>query len=448
MSGVRIAHEVSMKQSLALLLLAGILLIPLSSLAADETPNYAADTLTGDWDGARAAMFDQGLALDIGYKADLLRNTSGGVAKGGRPMTHLDVKLKADLEKLANWSGGTAYVNLLYDRGDQFNAHRVGSLTGVSNIEVATSTHRLFHAWLQQEFAEGRGAVLAGLYPIDSEFQVLDSAGVFLQPPYGASADIALTRTPSIFNNSSFGLRARWFSADRSAYLQGAVLDGNPGDQNNPRGTHIRFDKGDGVMSIVELGLKPGAARAAEPAAAAKDAVQKPGEEAAERIEKYAAGLWRYSTRVADQLDTQADGSPMNRLRWGWYALAEKTLYEAGGGTDLAAFVRISGTDGDSSAIKRAVNLGIRAKGMLAGRSEDVFGLAYTRAYLSGKWRGAQSVLGTQTSAVEDAWEITYRIQADKWLVLQPLIQRINHPGGDSSRGAAMIVGARVEITF
>jgi porin len=412
-----------MNKLFAPLVLAGLL--PLSCLAADETPNYAEETLTGDWGGARAALWRKGLALDIGYKTDLLRNMSGGIEKGGRPMTHLEFKLKADFDKLLNWSGGTGYLALIHDGGGKLNALQVGSLTGVSNIEVPTSTHRLFHAWVQQEFAAGQGALLVGLYPIDSEFQVLDAAAVFVQPPYGASADLSLTRTPSIFNNSSFGFRGKWFSVDRGAYVQGAVMDGIPGDPANPRGTHVRFDKGDGVMSIVELGFKPGAALGGETAA----------------IEKYAAGLWRYSLRVPDQVDAS-----VNRLSRGWYVLAEKTLHQGRGGSDLAGFLRISGTDGDSTAIKRAVNVGVRATAPLPGRGEDVFGLAFTRASLSDKWRGVQSAFAT--SAVEDAWEITYRIQANKWLALQPVAQRISHPGGDSSRPAARILGARIEISL
>jgi porin len=388
-------------------------------------------------------LFKKGVALDIGYKTDLLRNMSGGIEKGGRPISHIDIKLAADFDKLIGWSGGSGYVNFIQDHGGKINARQVGSWTGVSNIEVGTNTNRLLHAWLQQEFADGRGAVLMGLYPIDSEFATIDSAGLFVQPPYGATADIALTRGPSIFNTSAFGVRGKWFSADRRAYVMGAVLDGIPGDPNSPRGTHIKFNKGDGTMTIVEIGLKPGVVHPPVVAPPAKelgpDADAK--EVAAELIEKYAAGLWRYSTRVADQVD-----ATQNRLSWGWFALAEKTLYQSKDGRDLAAFLRISGTDGDSTPIKTAVNIGFRLKALFPGRSDDVFGLAYTRAALSDKWRSAQ--LPAQTSAIEDAWEATYRIQAGKWLAVQPLIQRINHPGGDTSRAAANLVGARVEITF
>lgn len=427
-------HEVMMMKCFLLTLLAASL--PLSSLAADA-PNYAEDTLSGDWGGARSAMAKKGVTLDLGYKVDFLRNTGGGIQRGGRPMSHVDLKLAADFEKLAGWSGGSGYVNFIEDHGGKVNALQVGSLTGVSNIEVAAHTNRLFHVWLQQEFADGRGALLMGLYPIDSEFQTIETAGLFVQPPYGPTADIALTRGPSVFNTSAFGFRGRWYSTDRSAYIQGAVLDGIPGDPSNPRGTHIRFNKGDGTMSIVEAGWKPGAAKTE----GAKDE--------SERIEKYAAGLWGYTIRVNDQIDTEVDGvTPIRRRSWGWYALAEKTLYQAKGGHDLAAFLRLSGTDGDSTSIKTAVNLGFRVKALLPGREDDLFGLAYTRASLSSKWRSVQLAAGTATTAFEDAWELTYRIQASKWLAVQPVVQRINHPGGVASRAAASIVGARVEIVF
>ncbi len=304
-----------MKSPQSLLALASLLLAPLSAMAAGDAPNYTEDTLTGDWDGARGAMAQKGVTLDIGYKLDLLRNIGGGIERGGRPMSHLDFKLAANFEKLAGWQGGSGFVDFIQDQGGKINALQVGSLTGVSNIEVPVNTHRLFQAWLQQEFADGRASLLAGIYPIDSEFQVLETGGLFLEPPYGPNPDLSQTRGPSIFNNADFGVRGKWFSADRGAYVQGAVLDGIPDDPANPRGTDIKFNKGDGTMSIVEIGLKPGA-------------------------------------------------------------------------------------------------------------------------------------VGSATTPLEDAWEATYRIQAGKWLAVQPVIQRIDHPGGLASRAAASIVRARVEVSF
>lgn len=430
-----------------------LLLAPAATAADDMTaPDYADETLTGDWNGARARLFERGVSLDLAYKVDFLRNNGDGLERGGRPINHTDVKLRVDLAKAAGWSGATAYLNLIYDGGGKINAQQVGSLTGVSNTEVPVSTARLYHAWLQQDFAGGRFSLLGGLYPIDSEFQVVDAAAIFVQPPYGATADLALTRGPSIFNNPAFGLRAKWLSADHSAYLQGAVLDGIPGDPKQPRGTHVRLADGDGTMAIVEIGTLPlEAGHTFEPTTPDRGTSMSPelkAHEKAEPVEKYAVGLWRYSAKVADLVDVEADGSPVPRRSWGWYALAERTLYQGEGSRDLVGFVRVSGTDGDSTAIERAANIGIRVRSPLSGRSDDFFGVAYTYARLGSKFRTTQTADGIDVDDHESAWEIGYRLQAAKWLVVQPLLQRIRHPSGNRDLGTARIAGARVEVAF
>jgi porin len=139
----------------------------------------------------RRVFLFEGLA-----RVDALRNR-GAISNGGRHITHLDLKLKMDLEKAAGWEGGNALINVLSDGGWGPNARYVGSQMGVTNVEIgAPTTTRLFQAWLQQSLFDDRLALLAGLYPIDSEFFTVDSAGVFFAPQYGTPSDLALTRGP------------------------------------------------------------------------------------------------------------------------------------------------------------------------------------------------------------------------------------------------------------
>jgi porin len=188
--------------TLSCLLLAGPL------LAAEEAlPNFAEDTLSGDWRGARSAAAKRGFVFEGLARVDALSNR-GGISNGSRHVTHLDFKLRMDLEKAFGWSGGSAMFNVISDGGWGPNA-RMSAARWASPIEVnAPTTTRLFQAWLQQSLFDDRLAVLAGLYPIDSEFFTVDSAGRLPRPQYGTPADLAQTRGPSIFNNSAFGLRA------------------------------------------------------------------------------------------------------------------------------------------------------------------------------------------------------------------------------------------------
>lgn len=415
---------------------------------ADDVPKYAEETLTGDWGGTRSALDAAGVVVDASYRWDMLRVASGGIRRGGRPVSHFDVKVKGDLEKVAGWEGATAYVNLIYDGGGKTNRDFLGSQLGITNTEVAVSTSRFFHAWIEKAFADGQWSLLGGLYPIDSEFQVLESAGLFVQPPYGPTPELSLTRGPSIFNNPAFGLRAKWQSEDRTLYVAGAVLDGVPGDPQRPKGTHIKFNQGDGTMQIAEIGYKPfERGHVFEPSSPEKGVPQEPeikAHEAREDYAKYAFGLWRYTVRADDLLDVDANGVPERRRSAGWYALAERTLWRWSTG-DIAGFARAASTDGNSTALKHSYSAGVRVRGLLPGREDDLFGVAYTRGVTGDKFRAAT---GATAANAESATEITYRVQANKWLAIQPLVQRYRHPGATTAVGGATVVGVRVDIAL
>lgn len=65
----------------------------------------------------------------------------------------------------------------------------------MDNIEtpVNGNTTKLFQAWLQQTFLDERASVLAGLYDLNSEFYVTDSASMFTHPTFGIGAEFAGT---------------------------------------------------------------------------------------------------------------------------------------------------------------------------------------------------------------------------------------------------------------
>lgn len=380
---------------------------------------------------AIAACFSAGaqdgpVVFEGGYKFDLLNVVSGGLQRGGQPLGHLDLKLKTDLEKAWGWTATTAFFNLIHDHGEKFNRDRVGSFNGVTNIEVPVDTERLFQAWIQREWQDGKYSLLAGLYPIDTEFQVLDTAALFVQPPYGPTGDLSSTRGPSIFNTSAFGVRGKWVSDDRSVYAQAALLDGIPGDPGQPKGTHIVFGANDGTMGIVEIGLRT---QGSGPA-------------------KYAVGLWGYSSRVDDLVDVDANQNPVQRLSHGAYVLADANLWKDSSGRSLAGFLRYGVTDGDSTNFQSVVNTGLVINAPFSGRPDDVLGLAYTHVALSDKHRAVQEAAGRSPTAFESSWELTYRFKPAPWLALQPLVQWHRYPGGDRSVSDATVVGVRTEFFF
>lgn len=388
---------------------------------------------TGQTQSIDAADDRGGLIWSGSLKVDALQ-TSGSRDGGTSALGHLEVRLAIDLDSLAGWEGSNALLSVISDSGRGPQAKYVGNHMGLTNIEVPfPTTTRLFNAWLQKTWLDGRLAILAGLYPIDSEFFTMDYAGVFLGPQYGTPADLALTRGPSIFNNSAFGIRLKAHSEDRTLYTMGAVLDGIPNDPAHPKRTAIRFDKGDGSFAIGEIGWLPHGR-----------------DDLPHRHAKAALGLWGYSAKVPDLLDLDASLNPLQRRSRGGYLLGETVLLPLNedGSRFVAGFARHTWTDGNSTPIRGSTNLGINVQGILPTRPDDVLGIAYTGAALSRKWRAAQDLAGTATASAENAWEVTYRYVLSPTFALQPEFQHVRNPGGLRSVSAARLIGVRLDLSY
>ena len=110
----------SRKAGLAVIALLAALAIPAAG-AAEDAPDYATTTLSGDWGGTRSDLWQSGVAFEAGLKLDSLHNR-GGASDGSQTVSHLELKLRADLEKLLGWAGTVAYLNTDTDAGAGINA--------------------------------------------------------------------------------------------------------------------------------------------------------------------------------------------------------------------------------------------------------------------------------------------------------------------------------------
>ncbi len=447
-----ITHAAGRETGVVHLLLAVVCLLivtPRAQAEQEDAPDFVASTMSGDWRGLRTRAWDAGWHWDAALKVDTQHNR-GGARNGLRSMTNLDLRLKADLSRIADWDGATAYLHILDNRGSGLNSQNTGSLMGVSNIEVPTPATRVFHAWLQQNFLDDQLTLLGGLYPIDSEFFVMDSASALLHPAYGTAANLGLTHGPSIFNNSALGVRLKWQSPQRTLYAQGALLDGVPNDPAHPRRTAIRLGNGDGTFGIFEFGWTPKEFGHLFEPTLPVSTLKTPALVTHEKYEgtsKIAVGFWRYGNRVRDQFAVDTNGEAVQRHSQGAYLLAERTLLGLGDvGRDLTAFARYSVSDGYATPIDRTWNIGLRVRGPLSNRPDDQFLIGWTTGLLSPGFRSAQAAQGTATASAEDQLEIAWRAALTKWFALQPNLQLIRNPGGDSTSKRATVIGVRLEM--
>lgn len=402
-------------------------LVVSNSAFAEEAaaPDWNAETLSGGWGGTRSSLYDKGIAVELTHKSDMLANASGGVARGGVVLMNSEAAVEMDLGKLAGWDGASAFVQYHVQHGNRSINSYTGSFAGVDNIETGTSTGQFFQAWLQKNSADDSLSLLAGLYAVDSEFYVTETSGLFLQPPYGMSAEMAQTgqNGPPIFPVGALALRVKY--AESGYFVQGALTDGVPGNPNNPHGTHIRLDKGDGSLAVVEFGVN--------------------ASEEGKSFNKTAVGLWRYSARAADLTEVDALGNPLRRTDHGFYFLAEHTLRAERDdpAQGLSGFARFGAVNPDVYQAEWSGSLGLIYQGLFDGRDDDTAGIAVTTSHAGSKYRRFNA-----SDSSETVVELTYRAQLQPWLSVQPLVQRIFNPNMDTALRDAWVAGVRLEVAF
>ena len=340
--------------------------------SADEaSPDFNTTTMTGDWDGARTRLYNKGVEVEVVHKSDILSNLAGGIKRGTAWMGYTSASVAMDLDKLAKLDGTSAFVLFHSDLGSKFNRDYAGTYSGVDNIETTANTAQFYQAWLQKSFYDDNLSVLGGLYAVDSEFYVTDTSGLFIQPPYGMANDLAQAgqNGPPIYPMGALGVRVKYTSPTKSYYAQYALTDGVPGDPNNPRGTHIQLNKGDGSLSMLELGLTP--------VATAQDD--------SEYFNKTAIGFWHYTSRFND-LDPAITQSHSNQ---GIYFIAERTLMteKANASHGLSGFVRAGTASKEVNQADWTGSVGLRYRGLFDGRGDDIAGIAVTYNHASDTFR-------------------------------------------------------------
>lgn len=391
--------------------------------------------LLGDWAGLRSHAESAGITPAIVITADQAKPVQGGDDNAQVLVGNVDITFDVDLAQLLSLPGAQLFVYLLGNHshasgvGDGLS-DKVGAAQAVSNIEAPTAA-RLYEFWYEQRLFE-TWSVRAGLYDLNSEFDVIESAATLINSSFGIGADFAQTgeNGPSIFPVTSLALRIRYGRA-QGVYAQAAVFDGVPGDPQDERGTHVQLGGGDGVLQAVEAG----AMRAASPS---------------QRFYKLALGGWQYNPDqplLSDGAQAMHDQRADNR---GSYALMEYQLVQerADPAQGITLFLRHGVADRRINAIGRYSGIGLCWTGLIDGRDVDQLALGIAEAEFTDDFRALERALGHDMARRERVYEITYRAQVTPWLVLQPDLQFIDDPAFNLTSRQTTVALLRAEVAF
>jgi len=396
-----------------------------SASGADETgPPFwlTRDTLSGPWFGLRTALSDRGVNLHIRYTAEIWSNTSGGTSRGSVYTGLVEFGGEADLEKLTGWEGTTFYHSWFAPHGRDLSTEYVGNRFTVSNAAAFNSLY-LYQLWVQQTFFDERFSLRIGQLAADEEFAGSDYGALFLNAAFGWPPFIAenVANVGPAFPKGAPGMRLALRPLERLT-VQSALYQGDPfEDAHNPHGLRWRLGRATGWLWMNELQLRW---------AASGDGPGRPG--------GLKLGFWHQWRPDEERLITRG-------RNFGFYGVIDQSLRppdadrpDAGPGW----FLRAGGGPQGGNAIGFYLDTGLRWKGLLASRPDDVLGVAFAWGKQTGDEMRRLRAEGPVSARHEAVVELTCLCRLTPWFAIQPDVQWIFNPEG------AVVVGARAVIAF
>ncbi|HCE06812.1 MAG TPA: hypothetical protein DEQ62_10825, partial [Verrucomicrobiales bacterium] len=139
---------------------------------------------------------------------------------------------------------------------------------------------------------------------------------------------------------------------------------------------------------------------------------------------------WYHSS----EFDTNAGGKKEGN--GGIYGAVDKMLTRDA----LGAFARLGISERDRSRFHWVLDTGFNYTGLIPGRDEDVTALGFVY--------GKHSSDITTNKSREAVVELTHQFQVSPSVYIQPDIQWIKRPSGDTSIDDALVIGLRAGFTF
>jgi porin len=385
---------------------------------------FTNEHLTGNWFGLRDSLNKKGIMLNADYTSDVFSCLAGGLKRGTSYLDNIDITLTLDLEKLAGLENSSIFIYGLGNDGS--NPDKLfGEAQAVSNIS-APNAWKIYEAWIQSNIFNNHLSLLAGLYDLNSEFETLNASNLFINSSHGIG--IAFSQTgrngPSIFPVTSAGIRLKTRFLN-SLYLQTVLLDGVPGDPDNPKGTHIIFNKNDGLLITVEAGLRINSSIDNH----FRHNRRRLGRFSSDNYDaKYAFGFWKYTSQFKHLTGTDTGGNPVkSNDNIGMYFIAEQNIYTDTGNRKrkLTAFVRLEEANAEINRFAYYAGGGLVFDNPLLSGMNDEIGIAAAAAINGDAYRKLMSLDNKAVTGSELNIELTYFTRLLPWFSLKPDIQYI-----------------------
>ena len=420
----------------------------------------------GDPNGWRAALAGRGITYAINYGGEVFGVASGGIRRGSQYTGQLEGLLNIDLDTLIGLKGLKFHAHAFQLHGRGVSVDHLGVFDTVTNYEATPST-RLFEVWMEQSLFDDKVSVRFGQMRVDydGEFTLAPSAGLFISASFGWPSFLG-SNLPSggvTYPIIAPGVRVKVSPNDKLTLLA-AVYNDDPagpcdGDPQVCNDDGLKFRLRDNPFLIGEVQYRY------------SDNKSPGGLNGLVKIGGFAdLGKFndkRFGTDGRSIADPASNGIARRyHQNTGIYAIIDQQIFRPSGASSaddgIYAFGRVASLPSDRNLIDFSFDAGLRFAGLVPGRPNDEFGVAFVYNRVSNRVSGLDrdTLAATGTAgpirSTEALAELTYKIQIKPGLILQPDLQYVWRPGGnaadpnDSTKAVenAWVLGLRSVVNY
>ncbi|HEX2685186.1 MAG TPA: carbohydrate porin, partial [Kofleriaceae bacterium] len=365
--------------------------------------------LTGNWGGARSALADHGVTIDVFYASEAFTARGESSVLG-----HLDAAITLDTHKLGLWDGGTFYALGQNNHGNRGITDAVGSAQPVTNLEAEPYT-QLTELFFEQTGAGERLRIRIGKQDANRDFGTPRFGGNFINNNFGMLPNAPLPSYPTTGLGALVAVTPVGWLTTKLAVYEGSPAAGG-------LGLTRAFRDGGGATF-----------------AGSGAATHHVGPQGRDGGTTSIGGWWQAN-------DTSEVGVPPDMARTfddnaGFFVQNDERIYlhpdDPSDPRGLTVILRFSWARPDRNEIQRYAG-GSAAWHGIGPRTNDTAGIGAGRLMLA-------APLGT-TPGPSNEWflEAFYKLRFTTFISLQPDLQWFRHPGGDGRD--ALVAGARLKL--
>ncbi len=413
-------------------------MILITEITANDSKYYFFETerLSGNWGGFRTDMEEAGVSFQAVYKGEYWGAMAGDVPHKTAYVDNIDLILDLDLEEIIGIRDFRFTAYFLGNNGDDPNDF-VGSYQGVSNI-AAYKTWKVYELSLYSGFFDDLICLKFGLLDLNADFDVKNTASVFLNPSHGIGPDFSQSGVngPSVFPTTSLALIIRAELSD-NIFWQAGIFDGVAGHPTNHNGTHIILDNDDGLLvsnslyysnreTISQLlGDNP-----------IKETLNN------DKYIKMGFSYWYYTDKYEYIFS--------HLTNWGFYGMFEMDLLKEE--TDPLQGLSVHGRIGVANDIVNQFDYyiggGLTYTGPISGRGKDIIAFGVATGHNGYPWRLANRNVNYHPQSFEVNIEITYSMHLTPAITLQPDFQYYINPADLGYITDVFVIGSRLILNL